>query len=105
RSVSPSPVQALFFADAAIGQLDHRVALLARHPEIRSVFSAAGPYTLGFMVWVTSLEHLHRFEKQITQALGLRVRDRILVLRSAKRVGHILDARGRSLGHVPVDLR
>ncbi|WP_345206214.1 Lrp/AsnC family transcriptional regulator [Streptomyces lavendulae] len=105
RSASPSPVQALFFADAAIGQLDHRVALLARHPEIRSVFSAAGPYTLGFMVWVTSLEHLHRFEKQITQALGLRVRDRILVLRSAKRVGHILDTLGRPLAHVPVDLR
>ncbi|MFI5982242.1 Lrp/AsnC family transcriptional regulator [Streptomyces sp. NPDC051555] len=105
RSASRFPVQAHFFADAAIGQLDHRVALLARHPEIRSVFSSVDAYTLGFAVWVNSLEHLLRFEKQITQALGLLIRDRILVLRSAKRVGRLLDVRGRSLTHVPADLR
>ncbi|MEU2835229.1 Lrp/AsnC family transcriptional regulator [Streptomyces lavendulae] len=105
RQATSTGVQALFFADSAVGQLEHRMALLARRPEIRAVFSYVNPYALAFTVWVRSLEHLLRFEKQVTQALSLSMRDRVLVLCSAKRVGRMLDPLGRSLEHVPADLR
>lgn len=105
RPVGRHRMEALFFADAAVGQLDHRVALLTRHSEIRAVFSSVDAYTLGFVVRVDSLQHLLRFEKQITAALGLTIRDRILLMRTVKRVGRMLDPLGRSLEHVPADLR
>ncbi|MFD3944859.1 Lrp/AsnC family transcriptional regulator [Streptomyces sp. NPDC058579] len=106
RSATGTPVHALLFADAPLGHLEQIGTLLMRRPEVRAAFSSVGPYTLGIVVWVNSLEHLQKFEKQITQgSYQLAVRDRMVVTRSMKRVGRVLDHRDRAVSCVPMDLR
>ncbi|MDJ0466884.1 Lrp/AsnC family transcriptional regulator [Streptomyces sp. H27-C3] len=106
RSATATPVHAVFYADAPVGQLEYIAGLLMRRLEVRAAFSSVGPFNLGFVVWVSSLEHLQQFEKHITQGhYRLVIRDRMLILRSVKRVGRILDSRDRAVGHTPADLR
>lgn len=73
-------------------------------PEIRLCASVTGgPANLFLSLWLRSPADLQRLEAQIGEHLpDLDVMDRALTLRYVKRMGRILDPRGRAVGVVPV---
>ncbi len=90
------PVHVWYFADIPPRQLSTVATALSAHPEIRYVGTSAGPANLAFDVWLRSLGVMHVFEERITSLAqaGIKLR-RQVILRTPKRVGHVLNYAGR----------
>jgi DNA-binding Lrp family transcriptional regulator len=99
------PVLATFRADLPPDRL-HEVGLqLARLPEVRLCSSLTGPHNLVLSVWQRSLADVQRLETTLTQSFpDLRIAERRVSLRTVKRMGRILDAHGRAIRAVPMDI-
>jgi hypothetical protein len=53
--------------------------------------------------WLHTVEEVHRLELTIARQLPqLRIVDRLIVLRTVKRIGRLVDAQGRAVGVVPI---
>jgi hypothetical protein len=51
------------------------------------------------------VEEVHRLELAIAKGLpNVRIVDRLVVLRTVKRVGRLVDAQGRAIGVVPINI-
>ncbi|WP_067832304.1 Lrp/AsnC family transcriptional regulator [Actinomadura kijaniata] len=73
--------------------------------ETRLVCSVAGEANLVANVWVHSLAEMAEFETRVVARYPeVRVVDRSVTLQWVKRVGRLLDADGRSVAYVPMDL-
>ncbi len=90
------PVHIWYFADVPPRQLSAVATALTTHPEVRYVGTAAGPANLTFDVWLRNLDVLHALEAKIDSLsrTGVMIR-RQIVLRTAKRLGHLIDHEGR----------
>ncbi|MDH6192105.1 hypothetical protein M2168_005137 [Streptomyces sp. CZ24] len=58
-------------------------------------------------MWLRGVPEVHTLEAHLVQELAhlrFRVDDRVMVLRTEKNVGRVLDRRGRSLRAVPMEL-
>ncbi|MEU2742483.1 hypothetical protein ABZ656_46215 [Streptomyces sp. NPDC007095] len=87
------------------GELDRTAAALARLPELRFCSSVTGACNLLFAVWMRDTGDINTPEALLDESFpALRVRDRIVTLHTAKRLGRILDSHGRAVEHVPVEL-
>ncbi|TGB14234.1 Lrp/AsnC ligand binding domain-containing protein [Streptomyces sp. MZ04] len=86
--------------------LDHQAAReLAKLPETRLCVGVSGPQNLVATVWVRSLGDVQALEVRLAHALPhLRIVDRAVALRAVKLMGRLLDAGGRAVGFVPIDL-
>ncbi|MFD0337195.1 hypothetical protein ACFVH0_00610 [Streptomyces sp. NPDC127117] len=64
--------------------------------------SVSGSDNLLVMVWLPGLHAIYPFEAHLAERFPhLKVRDRTGFLHSRKRMGRLLDATGRAIGHVP----
>ncbi|GAA1595424.1 Lrp/AsnC family transcriptional regulator [Actinomadura kijaniata] len=73
--------------------------------ETRLVCSVVGEANLVANVWVHSLAEMAEFETRVVARYPeARVVDRSVTLQWVKRVGRLLDADGRSVAYVPMDL-
>lgn len=82
---------------------DHRrvVELISTRPELRLCLSLTGPANLLVSMWVASLSHLLRVQSWMeANVSSLEILENALILRTHKRMGWELDARGRALRHV-----
>ena len=73
----------------------------------RSAGSAGRAQTQNLVatVWVRSLVDVHSLEVRPAHALPhLRIVDRAVALRAVKLMGRLLDAGGRAVGFVPIDI-
>src|SRR5699024_669020 len=52
------------------------------------------------IVWLHSLEESAEVEHQVIKGLGISVVDRAILMHHYTRMGHLLDATGRDVGHV-----
>lgn len=78
---------------------------LARVKQVRTCVSVSGPHSLLVMVWLHGLAAVDPFEALLADRFPeLEVRDRTVVLHSAKRMDRLLDLQGRSAGRVPFAL-
>lgn len=103
RGVSGWPVLAWFFAEVPSARLDQIGCALAMLPEARLVTSTMGPYNMMFSVWLGSVRQAQELEAQIVRHhAGVRIVDRSVVIHQYKLAGHLLDARGISVGVVPL---
>lgn len=103
RSASGWPVLAWFFAQVPSARLDYIGHALARLPEARLVTSTIGPYNMMFSVWLRSVRHAQELEAQIVREYAeVRIIDRSVVVHQFKLAGRLLDARGVSIGVVPL---
>ncbi|MEU1144731.1 Lrp/AsnC family transcriptional regulator [Streptomyces sp. NPDC005863] len=99
RTLAGRPVQAWYFLQVPAGRLAGVAARLARLEEARLVLSTVGTYNLVVCVWMRDLTEVARLEAQIEDGLeGVRTVDRCVTLRTVKRSGNRLDARG---GRIP----
>nr|WP_218835891.1 hypothetical protein [Streptomyces sp. TLI_235] len=63
-----------------------------------------GQANLALYLIVHRLPELRRLEEELTRRIpDLRVRDRLVTLRTVKLVGRLLTADGRAHGYVPID--
>ncbi|WP_330334378.1 Lrp/AsnC family transcriptional regulator [Streptomyces sp. NBC_00536] len=99
------PVLATFRADLPPDRLDEVGPQLARLPEIRLCVAVTGRHNLILSVWQRSLADVQRLEATLARRFpDLRVAERRVSLRTVKRMGRILDADGRAVRAVPMDI-
>lgn len=99
------PVMVVLSADAPAGLLGDVAARLGRLRQVRLSATLAGTPSLLVTAWLPSLEEVHRFEQELVQRVPeADVVDRLVVLRSVKRMGRLLDPWGRATGTVRMDV-
>jgi len=106
RACSAWPVSVIVWArvpSPALRGAGERVASLR---ETRMCFAtASGPHNLVFALWVASLSKIQRVEEWLSREIpDLSILDHAVVLRATKLMGNILDASGRRVGLVPIDI-
>ncbi|SFN87534.1 DNA-binding transcriptional regulator, Lrp family [Geodermatophilus obscurus] len=99
------PVMVVLSADAPAARLDDVASRLGRLRQVRLSATLAGTPSLLVTAWLPSLEEVHRFEQELVhQVPEADVVDRLVVLRSIKRMGRLLDTWGRATGTVRMDV-
>lgn len=99
------PVTVVMWADAQAGRLDEVATQIASLRQVRLCATLASTPSLVVVAWLASLDELHRFEQSLVQGVsGVEVLDRRVVLRSVKRMGHLLDELGRATSTVAMDV-
>ncbi len=89
------PVYAWFFLRVPAASTSVVSRRLGTLPEIRTVLEIAGPNNLIMAVWLREISDVNKLEADIERLLrDVAVVDRSVVLRTAKRAGAVLDARG-----------
>ena len=99
------PVMVVLSADAPASRLDDVAARLGRLRQVRLSATLAGTPSMLVTAWLSSLEEVHRFEQELVHHVSeVDVVDRLVVLRSVKRMGRLLDLAGRAVGTVRMDV-
>jgi len=99
------PMMLVLSAAAPAARLDDVAARLGRLRQVRLSATLVGNPSLLVVAWLPSLEEVHRFEQELArQVPEAEVVDRLVVLRAVKRMGHLLDDRGRAVGTVRMDV-
>lgn len=99
------PALATYRARVPHGELDATGASLARLPQMRLCASVTGSSNLLFSVWLRDLAGMTDLESWLdSRHPHLRVEDRTVTLRTAKRMGRVLTPQGQATTHVPLTL-
>jgi DNA-binding Lrp family transcriptional regulator len=99
------PVLVNLWATAPVGDLAETARQLARLRQVRLCVTLAAAPSLLVSCWLRTVEEVHRFELAVAGRLRqIEFVDRLLVLRTVKRMGRLLDATGRAVGTVPMDV-
>lgn len=97
------PVIATYRLDVPADLLDSTGLALAAFRETRLCVAVTGAANLLFSAWIRSTAECHALETRIRRRFPhLRVGERELTLHTLKRMGRLLDAEGRAVGHVPL---
>lgn len=97
------PVNCNYFARVPPRELERTVASLTTLPELRLCVSTTGQTNLMFGVWVGSTADLLDLEHRLgAQLPWVQVLDSAVTLRTAKRMGWMLDEYGAATGEVVV---
>ncbi|MBC7594940.1 MAG: Lrp/AsnC family transcriptional regulator [Kineosporiaceae bacterium] len=99
------PVQVTLSVDAPTSQLVETVRRIARIRQVRLCATLAGNPPIVVTAWLRDVEALHRFETALVKDVpNLTVVERLITLRTVKRMGRVLDEDGRAVGAVPMDV-
>lgn len=91
-------------AEVPINLLAETAHAAARHPQSRMVATVASRPSLIITAWLRRVEQLHEFERSLLDKVPqLTVSQRLVGLRTVKRMGRILDGQGRAVQAVPMD--
>ncbi|HEX4832015.1 MAG TPA: MFS transporter [Trebonia sp.] len=100
------PVQVYLWASAPADSLTDTARLLSRFRHARLTATVTAGPNLALCSWLQTVEEVHRLELAISAKLPrLQIIDRLMVLRTVKRMGRLLDDSGRAVGVVPINLR
>lgn len=98
-------VQVVLSIDAPSARLGDAAAAIARLRQVRLCATLAGTPAIVVAVWLRSIGSIHDFETTLAKAVPeIRVVDRLVALRTVKRMGRLLDEDGRAVGAVPMDV-
>jgi DNA-binding Lrp family transcriptional regulator len=103
--LSGFPVQVYLWADAPVEDLPAAARALAELRNVRLCATVASAPSLMVCVWLRTVEEIHRFELTIAQRIPqVRVTDRLVVLRTVKRMGRLVDTSGRAVTARPINI-
>jgi DNA-binding Lrp family transcriptional regulator len=103
--LSGSPVQLYLWSAAPVDGLPEVAKVLARMRQVRLVATTSSAPSMVICAWLRTVEEVHRFEQTITRGLPeLQIVDRLVVLRTVKRMGRLVDTDGRAVGVVPINV-
>ncbi|MGW5128924.1 Lrp/AsnC family transcriptional regulator [Streptomyces sp. NPDC004069] len=104
QAASGWPYTAVLWADTPARRLEENGRSLAAIPEIRACAALSGPTNLLLFAWLRDIGDLYRLERLVNQRCpDVTVADRTLCLRTFKLLGRLLDEKGHSIGHIPID--
>jgi DNA-binding Lrp family transcriptional regulator len=94
---------AMLWLDVPHPDLDRVVASLRTLPNVRLCASVTGTANLAVSLWLRDLHELDDIELRLATVYPrLRIRDRWIVPRIAKRTGYTLDLDSRRLDYIPI---
>jgi DNA-binding Lrp family transcriptional regulator len=98
------PVQAYLWANAPVDARADSAQALSRLRQARLCATVAADSSLVLGTWLRTVEEVHRLELAMAAKLPrVEVVDRLIVLRTVKRMGRLLDEQGRAIGRVPLN--
>jgi hypothetical protein len=98
-------VPVILSIDAPTDRLADTARAIAHLRQVRLCATLAGTPPLVVTVWLHTLEAIHAFETTLAKTLpDLTVVDRLITLRTVKRMGRLLDEDGCAIGAVPMDI-
>jgi DNA-binding Lrp family transcriptional regulator len=101
--LSGSPVQVYLWGDAPVDGLPATARTLTQLRQVRLCATVSSAPSLVVCAWLHTVEEVHRLELTIAKELPqLRIVDRLIVLRTVKRMGRLVDSGGRAVGVVPI---
>ncbi|MFQ3561860.1 Lrp/AsnC family transcriptional regulator [Streptomyces gramineus] len=103
--VSGLPVSVTFRGRAAVGEVNRLHRTLATLPECRLLAAVTGSANVLATYWLRDIGSVQQRETAACVRLpSLAVTDRVLGVRTEKRMGHLLDNEGRRVGTCPIRL-
>lgn len=98
-------VPVMLSIDAPSARLAETAAAIARLRQVRLCATLAGTPAIVVAVWLRDIETIHGFETTLAKAIPeITVAERLVTLRTVKRMGRLLDEDGRAVGTVPMDV-
>jgi DNA-binding Lrp family transcriptional regulator len=95
--------EASFAVSVPAPLLDEAARFFAEQPSCRLSAEVLGSFNLVATMWVRDLAEMQRLETELVERIpGAVVHQRTVSVRTDKRLGHVLDAAGRSTGVVPI---
>ncbi|MEW1909288.1 Lrp/AsnC family transcriptional regulator [Kitasatospora sp. NPDC085895] len=102
--VTGNPLAVLLWLEVPPARLEEAAGWLAGLPQARMCAVTVGRANLALYLMVRRLPDLRRLEEELARRFDrLRVRDRLVTLRTVKLVGRLLTPDGRAHGYVPID--
>ncbi|MGW6194671.1 Lrp/AsnC family transcriptional regulator [Kribbella sp. NPDC055110] len=103
--LSGSPVQVYLWADAPVEGLPGTARTISQLRQVRLCATVSSAPSMLLCAWLQTVEEVHRLELAIASRLPqVRIVDRLVVLRTVKRMGRLLDTSGRAVGVVPINI-
>jgi DNA-binding Lrp family transcriptional regulator len=98
-------VQVVLSVDAPSARLTEAATAIARLRQVRLCATLAGTPALVVAVWLHNIESIHDFETTLVRAVPeVTITERLVALRTVKRMGRLLDEQGCAIGAVPMDV-
>ncbi|MHB1473632.1 MAG: Lrp/AsnC family transcriptional regulator [Dermatophilaceae bacterium] len=99
------PVPVILSVDAPTSSLVETARVIARLRQVRLCATLAGTPPILVSAWLRDVEAIHSFESTLVKAVpNITVVDRLITLRTVKRMGRLLDEDGRAIAVVPMDI-
>ena len=99
------PVPVILSVDAPTSGLVETAREIARLRQVRLCATLAGTPPIIVSAWLRNIEAIHDFETTLVEAVpSITVVDRLITLRTVKRMGRLLDEDGRAVAAVPMDI-
>jgi len=103
--LSGFPVQVYLWADAPVDGLPATAQTLAQLRQVRLCATVSSAPCMVVCAWLRTVEEVHRLELAIAKRLPqVQIIDRLVVLRTVKRMGRLVDTEGRAAGVVPINI-
>lgn len=105
QAASHWPLSCTYFARVPSPEHERTASALRTLPELRQCIATTGETNLMFTVWVRSPQALFSLEATLGKRMPwLQIVDNSVSLRTHKRMGWLLDARGRASEFVPLSV-
>lgn len=103
--LSGSPVQVYLWADAPVEGLPATAGAISQLRQVRLCATVSSAPCMVLCAWLHTVEEVHRLELAIAKRLPqVRILDRLVVLRTVKRMGRLVDSHGRAVSVVPINI-
>ncbi|MFI2752375.1 Lrp/AsnC ligand binding domain-containing protein [Cellulomonas sp. P22] len=103
RPLSGWPVCSWYLIRSTPSRRDEVGRQLSQLREVRAIMQTVGTSDLAVVVWMRSLTDVQELELSIERSLpDVVIEDRVLVFRTVKLMGRLLDEDGRARGFVPL---
>lgn len=103
--MSGFPVQVYLWADVAVESLPATASALTQLRQVRLCVTLASAPSMMLCAWLQTVEEVHRLELTIAKRFPrVQIADRLVVLRTVKRMGRLVDFQGRATGVVPINI-
>jgi DNA-binding Lrp family transcriptional regulator len=103
--LSGFPVQVYLWADVAVESLPATASALTQLRQVRLCVTLASAPSMMLCAWLQTVEEVHRLELTIAKRFPrVQIADRLVVLRTVKRMGRLVDSQGRATGVVPINI-
>jgi hypothetical protein len=98
-------VQVYLWADAPVEGLPATARTISQLRQVRLCATLSSAPGMVLCAWLHTVEEVHRLELAIAKRLPqVRIVDRLVVLRTVKRMGRLVDTQGRAIGVVPLNI-